>query len=303
MVKSWPLFLSLLALARLGQCQRPNPSAVAAAGDCSSKAYQDTLVARYLDRGAHRVSYLSPQFGQYCDSLIAACPNIAYAYQQKAMPLIKCGDYAKTFPLIDKAVALDENRYLAYRGFLKCIFSKDYPGAITDFQRVARLKPNGREMDHTYAFFEGASELELGNYQLAATAFATDMAVQRGPDGQGPVHFNSLWYAGLVAARLGQYTQAETYLQQCLKAYPQHPEANYNLALVYQAQGKAALARQHLEAAQRALIGGYRLNEDNIFYANYPAQITEYEVSQALRSAGNDVGAGSYPAGPAPARR
>ena len=285
----------------MGHCQQP--AATKAAGSCSNKAYQDSLIAKYLDRGAHTISYLSPRWALYCDSLIAACPNIAYAYQQKAMPLIKCGDYAQAFPLIDKAVALDAHRYLAYRGFLKCIFSKDYPGAITDFQRVARLKPNGREMDHTYAFFEGACELELGHYQLAATAFATDMAVQRGPDGQGPIHFNSLWYAGVVAARLKQYALAQTYLQQCLQAYPQHPEANYCLALTYQAQGQPALARQHLEAAQRALISGYRLNEDNIFYANYPEHITEYEVSQALRSAGNDVGAGSYPVGPAPARR
>jgi tetratricopeptide (TPR) repeat protein len=277
------LFLSLLVPAG----SYAQPAGEKLAGDCASKAYQDSLVARYLDRGAHRVSYLSPQWGQYCDSLIAACPNIAYAYQQKAMPLIKCGDYAKSMPLIDKAVALDANRYLAYRGFLKCIFTKDYAGAITDFQRVARLKPNGREMDHTYAFFEGACELELGHDKLAEKAFAADMAMQRGPDGRGSVHFNTLWYAGVAAQRLKQYAQAQAYLQQCLKTYPQHPEANYYLALHYQAQGQTALARQHLEAAQKALIGGYRLNEDNIFYANYPEQITEYEVRQALKELRN----------------
>lgn len=286
MGKSWPLFLSLLALARLGHCQQPAATNVPA-GDCGSKAYQDTLIARYLDRGADRVGALSLQWGQYCDSLIAACPNIAYAYQQKAMPLIICGEYAKAFPLVDKAVALDANRWLAYRGFLKCIFTKDYTGALADFQRVAKLKPNGREQDHTYSFFEGTCELELGHYQRAEAAFARDMALQRGADGQGEIHFNTLFYAGVVAARRKQYAQGQAYLQQCLKAYSQHPEANYYLALLYQTQGQTALARQHLEAAQRALIGGYRLNEDNIFYANHPEQITEYEVTQALRGAGN----------------
>ena len=296
MGKSWPLFLSLLALAQLGHCQQQPATTSVPAGDCGSKAYQDSLVARFLDRGADRVSYLSPQWGKYCDSLIAACPNIAEAYQQKAMPLIKCGDFAKAFPLVDKAVSLDANRWLAYRGFLKCIFAKDYTGAITDFQRVAKLKPNGREMDHTYAFFEGTCELELGHYQLAEAAFARDMALQRGADGQGEIHFNTLWYAGVVAARLKQYAVAQTYLQQCLKAYPQHPEANYCLALTYRAQGQPALAQQYLEAAQRALIGGYRLNEDNMFYANYPEQITEFEVTQALRETGSDVRAELAPA-------
>ena len=286
MEKWWPLFLSLLVPACRGFGQAPAAGGPALATACGSKAYQDSLVARYLDRGAHRISYLSPRWGQYCDSLIAACPNIAYAYQQKAMPLIKCGDYAQAFPLIDKAVALDANRWLAYRGFLKCIFTKDYAGAIADFQRVAKLKPNGREMDHTYPFFEGACELELGHYQRAATAFANDIALQRGHDGQGQIHFNTLFYAGVVAARLKQYAPAQAYFQQCLHAYPQHPEANYYLALTYRAQGQPGAALQYLEAAQRALIGGYRLNEDNIFYANYPEQITEHEVTQAMKEMG-----------------
>ena len=286
MAKWWPLFLSLLVPAFRGYGQAPAAGSLSQAAACGSKAYQDTLVARYLDRGAHRISYLSPRWGQYCDSLIAACPNIAYAYQQKAMPLIKCGDYAKAFPLVNKAVELDANRWLAYRGFLKCIFTKDYTGAIADFRRVAQLKPNGREMDHTYAFFEGACELELGHYQRAEAAFAHDIALQRGSDGQGQIHFNTLLYAGVVAARLQQYAPAQACLHQCLQAYPQHPEANYYLALTYQAQGRSALARQHLEAAQRALIGGYRLNEDNMFYANYPEQVTEYEVTRAMQETG-----------------
>ena len=286
MAKSWPLFLSLLVLARLGHCQQPAPARLPA-GDCSSKVYQDSLVARYLDRGAHRISYLSPRWGSYCDSLIAACPNIAYAYQQKAMPLIKCGDYAKAFPLIDKAVALDANKWLAYRGFLKCIFTKDYTGALVDFRRVAQLKPNGREMDHTYAFFAGLCNMEMGNYKKAETDFNEDMRQQSGADGRGEIHFNTLFYAGLGALKQQQYPQAQTYLERCLKAYAQHPEGNYYLALAQRAQGQEAAARQHLDAAQRALISGYRLNEDNIFYTNYPGQITEFEVTQALREAGN----------------
>ena len=269
----------------MGHCQKP--VSVIANTDCGSKQYQDSLIAKYLDRGAHTISYLSPKWALYCDSLIAACPNIAYAYQQKAMPLIKCGDYAKAFPLIDKAVALDAGRWLAYRGFLKCIFTKDYAGAITDFQRVAKLKPNGREMDHTYAFYEGLCEMETGNYKRAEAAFNHDMLLQRGTAGQGEIHFNSLCYAGLLAMKRKQYAQAQSYLEQCLKLYAQHPEANYYVALAYRAQGQEALAMQHLGASQRALIGGYRLNEDNIFYANYPGQITEYEVMQALKQSGN----------------
>ncbi|MGI4867426.1 MAG: tetratricopeptide repeat protein [Janthinobacterium lividum] len=280
MAKSWPWCLSLLALARFGSCQPALPARLA--DKCGSQHYQDSLVTRYLENGAHKVGYLNPRWAQYCDSLLAVCPNVAYAYQQKAVPLIKDGKYAEAMPLEDKAAALDPLRWLAYRGFIKCIFTKDYEGALVDFQQVARLKPGSREMDHTYPFFEALCNLELGNYQRAEVNFKEDIRQQSGPDGTHDVHFNTLFYVGVLYLELKSYAQAQHYLDQCLRAYPQHPEANYYLGLTYQVQGSSAMAQSYLRAAQQALASGYRINEDNIYYANYPRQITEYEIKQAL---------------------
>ena len=279
MGKSLRLFLSLLLLAHCGQGQ---PTARAGA-PCGSQPNQDSLVARFLTNGAHRISYLDPRWALYCDSLIAACPTFAYAYQQKAMPLIKTGKYEETFALLNRAVALDPNHWLAYRGFLKCIFTKDYDGALLDFEQAARLKPNGREMDHTYPFFRGLCQLELGRFARAEAEFNRDLAQQRGADGKGDVHFNTLLYVGIAYLEMKKHDLAATHLQQCLRAYPQHPEANYYAALVARAQGDEAAAQQYLATAQKALLGGYRLNEDNIFYTNYPRQITEFEVMRAAR--------------------
>jgi tetratricopeptide (TPR) repeat protein len=208
---------------------------------------------------------------------------VAYAYQQKAVPLIKDAKYAEAFALENRAAELDPQAWLAYRGFLKCIFTKDYEGAISDFQQVARLKPGSREMDHTYPFFEGLCNLELGNYQRAEANFKEEIRQQKGPGGQQVVHFNTLFYVGVLYLEMKNYAQAQRYLAQCLKAYPQHPEANYYLGLTEQAKGNQEAARRYLLAAQKALASGYRLNEDNIYYANYPRQITDYEISQALR--------------------
>ena len=279
MGKSLRLFLSLLLLAHCGQGQ---PTARAGA-PCGSQPHQDSLVARFLTNGAHRISYLDPRWALYCDSLIAACPTFAYAYQQKAMPLITTGKYEETFALLNRAVALDPNHWLAYRGFLKCIFTKDYDGALLDFEQAARLKPNGREMDHTYPFFRGLCQLELGRFARAEAEFNRDLAQQRGADGKGDVHFNTLLYVGIAYLEMKKHDLAATHLQQCLRAYPQHPEANYYAALVARAQGDEAAAQQYLATAQKALLGGYRLNEDNIFYTNYPRQITEFEVMRAAR--------------------
>lgn len=282
MEKWWPWLLSLFLLL-------PGPAAAQQAApapppaDCGSRAYQDSLVARYLERGAHRVGYLDPRWAQYCDSVIARCPNVAYAYQQKAVPLIKDGQYAAAFALEDQAVALDPRAWLAYRAFLKCIFSKDYAGALLDFAAVEKLKPNSREMDHTYPFFAGLCHLELGQLAQAEADFRRDEQQQRGPRGQGDVHYNSYFYQGVVQWEARHYALAAQALRQCLTQYPRHPDANYYLALTLRAQGQPAEATRYLQVARAALAAGYRLNEDNIYYANYPHQITAYEVEQALR--------------------
>ena len=281
MVRLLPLLLSLLLAASAARAQAPTSPPLAPA--CYTKTYQDSLVARYLDRGAEKYGYLDPRWAQYCDSLISRCPNIAIAYQRKAVPLIKDGKWEEAFALENKAVALDPRRWLAYRGFLKVIKTKDYSGGIADFQQAARLNPDGREMDHTYPFFIGLSNLELGRYAAAEANFKQDIQLQKS-SGSGEIHFNTQFYLGVLYYERKQYALAETYLQQCLQQYAQHPDARYYLALAYRAQGREAAARQQLALAQTALAHGYRLNEDNIVYENYPHQITAYEVQQALAS-------------------
>lgn len=272
MGKSWPcalsLLLELLVGAHLSACQ-PVTSQVTS-DQCNRRSYQDSLVTKYIEQGAQQYSYLDPRWTQYCDSLIAICPNIAVAYREKAIPLIKDGKFEEGFALEDKAVALDPKRWLAYRGYLKCIKAKDYEGALLDFQAAARLTPNGLEMDHTYPFFEGLCNLELGRYAQAEADFKKDMQLQSGPEGQRDIHFNTLFYVGVLYYEMKQYESATTYLGRCLSAYPQHPDANYYLALVCRAQDNEPLAKRHLTQAWQALDKGYSLNEDNTIYSNYP---------------------------------
>lgn len=282
MAKWWPLLLSGLMATPLAGCGQATPSRPLAV-DCGSKAYQDSLIVRYIDRGAEKYSYLDPRWNQCCDSLIARCPNIAVAYQHKAVPLVKDGKWEEAFALENKAVELDPHVWLSYRGFLKVIKTKDYEGGLTDFQQAARLNANGREMDHTYPFFEGLCHMGMGNYSQAETDFKRDIALQKSSVAEANIHFNSLFYLGVLYWQMQKYTLAERYLQQCLKQYAQHPDANYYLALTHRAQGKEAAARQGLAFAQECLAKGYQLNEDNIVYENYPHQITSYEVQQARR--------------------
>jgi tetratricopeptide (TPR) repeat protein len=283
MVKSLILFLNFLLLPLLFSCQTRQPKLLC---DCSSKIVQDSLIEKYIDNGAQKLNHLynNPNWQLYCDSLIALCPNIAVSYQQKAVPFIKNGDYAIAFPLEDKAVELDPKRYMAYRGFCKFLFMKDYEGAIVDFQKAQQLTPNGYEMDHTYFFYEGVCNLELSDYSKSEKNFEHDILIQTGGDKKKSIHFNTLLYVGILYYEMKKNDKAKEYLLKCLSEYPEFPDANYYLALVYKSENNNALKKKYLEIAREKIKQRFGINEDGVYYANYPYQITLYEIEQEIKN-------------------
>ena len=181
---------------------------------------------------------------------------------------------------------LEPKEYTAYRGFLKCIFTKDYEGALIDFQKAQQLVPNSYEMDHTYFFYEGLCHLELGHYLKAEENFKKDIMIQTGGDTTKNAHYNSFFYLGVLYYEMNNYPLAKNYLSKCVAIYQQHPEANYYLAMVFGQTRNFKFEKKYLEISQQAFKDGYDLVEDNIYYANYPHQVTLYEVGQALKQTG-----------------
>jgi len=240
-----------------------------AAGGCGP-AHRDSLLKQYTTGWTDVRDYNSKAWQLHFDSLIAICPNIAEAYQLKALPFIKYGDYAMAMPLEDKAVALDPSQYLAYRAFLKCIFTKDYEGALVDFQRAEKLFPGRFEMDHSYFFYEGLCYFSLNKYKLAEAAFKKDIFAQTNGDPKKKAHFNSLLYAGILYYAMKNNQQAKYYLLQCLEQYKMLPYANYYLAKVYQREKNKGMSDKYLMLAKAGFEAKYSLNEANEFYVHYP---------------------------------
>lgn len=283
MEKSLILFLNFLIVAVFCFCQ-PIQTKTSAC-DCYNKKIKDSLTEKYLEKGAESHDYNGPAWQMYCNSLIELCPNIAEAYQLKAIPYIKYGDYAKAFPLEDKAVELEPKNWTAYRGFLKCIFTKDYEGAIVDFQKAQLLTPNNYEMDHTYLFYEGLCNLELGNYSKAEGNFKQDIVIESGGNltNNSSIHFNTLLYMGILYYEMKENDKAKENLLKCLAIYKELPDANYYLAMVYKKEKNMELKERYLQIAKESKLNGYSLNEDNVFYSYYPHQITLYEIKLELQ--------------------
>jgi tetratricopeptide (TPR) repeat protein len=289
MGKSLILFLSIF-FGGIGWAQKGPEKNIKC--NCANKTVQDSLIERYLDNGAEKLPYMynDPLWQSYCDSLLIICPQIAYAYRQKAIPYIKNGDYEKAFVLNNRAVELQPKEWTAYRGFLKCIFTKDYEGAIIDFQKAQQLTPNGYEMDHTYFFYEGLCNLELGNYPNAEKNLKQDILVQTGGGKENEInaHFNSFLYLGLVYYEMKDYEKAKEYLLKSLNAYKELPEANYYLAMIYKKENNPELRKKYLLNAKQSKKEGYSMNEDNLYYANYPHQITMYEIDREIENKGEN---------------
>lgn len=212
------------------------------------------------------------------DSLLTICPNIAEAYQEKSKPYFAYGNYERAFEQMDNAVALDSILWTGYRGYLHCIYSKNYQKAALDLIAAEKMTPNGFVQDHTYAFFTALSYMELGEYAKSETYFLKDLAQQRRGEAKNDIHFNSFLYFGILYYLLNEYEQAEIYFRDCLQLYEQHPVANYYLAMTLKITGNSQ-KDIYFEKAKQYIQEGYKMNEPYT-YVNFPHQITIYEIEQ-----------------------
>jgi tetratricopeptide (TPR) repeat protein len=121
--------------------------------------------------------------------------------------------------------------------------------------------------------------LALRQFDKSEQFFMQDIAIQK----SSSTHFNTLWYCGVLYFEMKNYVKAEKYLIDCVAQSEFHPEANYYLALTYEQLNNKELAKNYLKIAENGLKSGYSHNEDNRYYANYPYEITIYEIMEAQK--------------------
>src|SRR4051812_11845421 len=113
-------------------CSQPNCNVYKLENNPS--CYEACLIATEAEAGqGSKASQL--QF----DKAIELCPGFDYAYFEKSVPYLKRGDFISWKKLIDKAVELNPTGYLAYRGWCRYQFVRDYRGAIADLERLDSL--------------------------------------------------------------------------------------------------------------------------------------------------------------------
>lgn len=229
----------------------------------------------------HQFSYNSLEWQMYLDSALLIEPENAYLWQQKSMPNFKSGKYYDGMRFLNKAIQYDSIAYLGYRGFMKCIFMKDYTNALTDLKAIYKKRPLEHIMDHSYPFWIGISYLKLNQLDSADyyLGLSVNNALMKDKDA---VHYVDWFYWGLIKSKQKSHKVALIYFDKAIALNSNFPDVEYYKATILLQTHQKEGARALLLQAKANIANGYRMNEDNEVYTNYPYQVTTVDIDELL---------------------
>ncbi|SRR5581483_2118152 len=267
--------LLILSVASIGR---------ASAIDSTEKlSFRDSVREHYLTRGAWHYNYFTQRYRDEIDSALALDPTDAYLWQQRGMPYFKQMKYEVGMPYIDSAVKYDADHWLDYRAFLKCIFQKDYRGALEDFEAAKVLHPHAGVMDHEYAFYEGICYLQLCQYDSAERCFQLTLAHDRAHTPSWE-HYLHDFYLGITLHEEGRSDSALRCFDRAIARYPNFSDAKYWKAKTLSDLHNTDSILPLLYSTRNDLENGYTINEDNAIYEQYPYQIRLSHVTGWIAS-------------------
>lgn len=195
---------------------------------------------------------------KHFDKSIELCPDFAYAYMEKAVPYLKRGKFITWKKLIDKAVELDPEEYLGYRGWCRLQFLRDYEGAIKDIEKLKNLVDYDigycQTGDYHLNVALGLCYKEIGQLEQAKTTIESQIQSKTAP--VGPYDY---YHLGVIAYESGAYEAAIAYMQKQIEENDYMGETYYFLALANKGLGREKAYLANLEKARAYYeAGNYR---------------------------------------------
>lgn len=248
----------------------------------SRTAKQDSIIDKYLKNGAYKYHYTMQGWDDNINLALKQDSTIALLWQQKALPLWKTKKYELALRCYDKAVSYDRANYLGRRGFLKCIFQKDYRSAIIDMESAEKEFGYGYQNDHSYPFYISLCYLQLNEYGKAEQVLQADLDKTIRERGEDWVHFLDLFYMGIIQYELRNYDKAITFFDKTLKHYHNFSDAKYYKGLCLLQKGDKTNAEVTMREAKANFEQGYTINEDDANYEIYPYKVNWYMAKWAI---------------------
>ena len=241
--------------------------------DIEAQAQQDSIIAEVFRSDTYRTEGIfSPEWQVELDKALTKDSTIARLWQQKAMPLFKQGKYELGMPFLDKAVKYDEQEYLEYRAFMKCIFAKQYRDAIIDFEEAIKKYGDNYVMDHSYSFHIALSKIQLNQFAEAEMLLLAETERQLQEKGENLVHHLDLFYLGISQYEQNKYEKAIASFDKALKLYSHFSDVQAYKAICLAKLEQFETADSLWTIAETNGLNGYTINEDNAAYERYPYQ-------------------------------
>jgi len=244
---------------------------------------QDAIIGKYLNNGAWNHHYLTKEWDEWVNKGIQEDSTIAYLWQQKALPFWKQKKYQLAIMYYNKAVDLDRQQWLSRLAFLKCIFAKDYNGALVDLIAYKKEYGSTYEQDHTLEFYMGICYLQLNQFDNALKILKENVETQENEYGVSWVHFLDRYYLAMAYYEQNNYTMTISELDKVLKEYPNFSDAQYYKSICLNYLGEKEKAKILIIEGKSNFENGNTFNEDSNIYENYPYQLTwQWEVAQSI---------------------
>lgn len=195
------------------------------------------------------------------DILISQYPNYSDAYFEKSVAFNKRGEYVEGFELLNKAVELNPELHLGYRGWLKLHKLKDYQGCIDDLTLLDSLTPNHVDAPwgENVHYLLGLSYKGIRNYDLALTEFNKNLKTEKDSSWVNP---NLFLYTGIIYNNLENFDQAIKNFNACLKNNRGYsPEAYFHKGISYSKLGIIDSAKSCFQQSKLLFEMGYK-NDD-----------------------------------------
>ncbi len=239
------------------------------------------IIDRYLTHGAYLYSQTVQEWQDELDSGLRLDSTLAELWRNKATGLFLQMKYSLGMEYVAKAIRFDSTmQSLEYRGFINCIFFKDYPSAIRDFEASKQKVGDEIFMDHTLNFYIGLSYLQLNQYQKAKDYIMSEVEKQSKINGETWVNSTDLFYLGIIELELKKYKKAQFEFEKALLIYPQFSDAQYYKSLIdYFLDNNIDAYKEKIKEAKKNAEEGYTIPEYNTVYERYP-----YQVNWKLRN-------------------
>jgi len=243
-MKSSILFLLTLLFSFTSSLAQPNCQVYLMNGDTT--CYEGCQAA--LTAITYRQGSRSSQ--EYFDKAIQLCPNLDYAWFEKAVPYLKRGDFVQWKLMIDQAVALNPVEHLGYRGWCRYQFLRDYEGAIRDLEALDSLI----SWDIGYCQ-NGAYHLNVAKALCYRAIGKRDTAIQMIETQLVAENYDSMLYdylhLGVMKLEKGDASGAVEALLAQIEVNDYLAETYFYLAKAYNLQGDITAANRCLRQARQ----------------------------------------------------